>query len=201
MDNITAIPLTWHGHSVDLSQPLNPQVTQPILWELLEVSFRWELLALDRWLYDVRAAPEEPGEPGELPQSGSRPWGPLDASTQADREAAVLSGIPHFGGGLLPDLTISQDVGFAAKESRERAEALAALWDVMAGWNQTPKYLSHTSWVVAEGLRGLLKVENLATEDFDRQLDNAEYHIIYWYIQCFVEVFGRPPQLPHRRFA
>ncbi|KAF9020717.1 hypothetical protein BDZ89DRAFT_922420, partial [Hymenopellis radicata] len=48
IDNWSAQPVKWHGQQLE---QLDPAAVRPILWELAEVSFRWELVCLDSFLY------------------------------------------------------------------------------------------------------------------------------------------------------
>lgn len=113
---------------------------------------------------------------------------------------AVLSAIPHFEGSILPNTTTAVDVRFASLAVLERAEAVYGLWRVMLGWEMTYREMSETGWRARNSLVELLKNCDLALVKLETDVDHAEFHVIYWYIECFTDTFALPPILPHRHF-
>lgn len=164
---------------------------RPILWEVTEISFRAELLILDSWRYDLKPVEHDA-------ENDAVEWDELDASTWEDREAAVMSAIPHFGGSLIPDHELGYDVGFASSNLRERARAMLALFRVMLGWKATREQMSQEGWREAHKLFDMVRDESQPI--LERDLEHVEFHVVYWYIDLFTDVFNRPPTLPHHRF-
>ncbi|THU90378.1 hypothetical protein K435DRAFT_622991, partial [Dendrothele bispora CBS 962.96] len=49
-DKISSTPVTWRGQPIEASQIPSTQVAQEIIWELYELNFRQDLVALDAHL-------------------------------------------------------------------------------------------------------------------------------------------------------
>ncbi|THU93536.1 hypothetical protein K435DRAFT_615750, partial [Dendrothele bispora CBS 962.96] len=47
LENLSSAPVTWRGRDFAASEELSPTVVQEIVWEISEISFRLELMALD----------------------------------------------------------------------------------------------------------------------------------------------------------
>ncbi|THU99076.1 hypothetical protein K435DRAFT_659668, partial [Dendrothele bispora CBS 962.96] len=50
LEHLSSAPVTWRGRDFAASEELSPTVVQEIVWEISEISFRLELMALDRSL-------------------------------------------------------------------------------------------------------------------------------------------------------
>lgn len=191
LSHLSATPLVWGGQPIEITTPLSPQVTRPILWELAEVAFRCELLSLDEILYKFKAT-----------DSSDDDWGPFDADTREDREAAILGGILYFSSNLLPPPS-NVNLGFAAYDLGERRENMLALFRVMRGWQISQRLMPKGIERAGEALETLdFSRDNLEEGEEDTvasTLKDCEYMVAYWYIRCFCEVYNRPPVLPHRR--
>ncbi|THU79179.1 hypothetical protein K435DRAFT_845547 [Dendrothele bispora CBS 962.96] len=50
LENLSSAPVAWRGKDFTGSEELSPTLVQEIVWEISEISFRLELMALDRYL-------------------------------------------------------------------------------------------------------------------------------------------------------
>ncbi|KAF9045698.1 hypothetical protein BDZ89DRAFT_942624 [Hymenopellis radicata] len=124
--NLHIAPIVWQGRPLTL--PISDNIAQEILWELFEVNFRSELLALDHMAYKLKPEGFETAEGADFNE--------LDASNTEDRRIRVLSYIPHFNGRLIPESLHVGRTGFASKHLEERRLALWALYRVMQTWTK-----------------------------------------------------------------
>lgn len=139
-----------------------------VVWELCEISFRFELLALDAKLNKRRP---RAGEDTHDPRFGQ------------DRRL-VIAGC--FDGGEEGDvfLLVSKckaRAGLALRNWNVRARYLRALWKVMDSWDSSkPHTWDHLDRYSMDEEQG---------REFERNL-------VANYCQTFYDTFGRPPILP-----
>lgn len=169
--------MRWQGKQIDLSLPLPVALTQSILWELHEINFRWELIALDRYCYKLRPA-----------LTGDEHDDELAASTPAEREMLIMGFIPHFSGNLVPDME-DAGAGFASVVLEERRDALVAWYRVMQGWSDYGTMATDTA-----KLSKRVAEEKCSVQD----VDALGHLLVYYYVSMFREIFNRAPVLPHR---
>lgn len=67
----------------------------------------------------------------------------------------------------------------------------------MRGWKYTQERMSHEGLKAAAALEKMVEGTRLSAD----VIDEAEYHIAFWYMQVFALVYNRLPILPHRRFT
>lgn len=168
--NLSAILPTWKGQTYERLIP--DDICREVLEEIFRVSFKYELLLLDRYLYDVRPRDLIP-EDGEVLTD-------LDASTREERSIKVI-------GAVMLDTDI---LGFAAADLDTRREAYLGLYNVMNGWNvYRTAGMSGGTHKEAQKLSGTLTLE---------ELKPIEYRLTYHYIHAYAKFFKRPPTLPYR---
>lgn len=161
---------TWKGQTYE--QLIPDDIYRQILEEITRVSFKYELLMLDRYLYDVRPKDTIPEE-GEL-------VGELDASTREERNIKVI-------GAVLLDTEV---LGFISTDLNTRCSAYSGFYNVMNGWNHyRTSPMSESIHRHAERLTGPLTLA---------EFREIEYYISYYYISSFAKFFKRPPILPYR---
>lgn len=165
----TSSPVEWHGHILDQTSPPPDHIAQQILWELFELNFRFELLALDR----VASASTDDSH---------------DASHA--REQQILQCFPQREGLsalLVADVTLAHR-GLGAAHWQERAPYVLALRTVMRGWKV--RTLEKPAIIDGEDMpQGLqTSAEIVAMEDA----------VTRYYTQAFYNFFGRPAVVPHR---
>ncbi|KAF9022731.1 hypothetical protein BDZ89DRAFT_1137134 [Hymenopellis radicata] len=198
MINFQIQPVKWRGRRVKLnwspSDPLDPIVVRPILWELAEINFRWELLSLDSVLYTLQTEralmdSEEEGQRDD--------WEEYDATTRLDREAAILSSaLAYCGGSIVPSQCEELDIGFASQNPSQRQAAICGLFLIMKGWSLSRKSMPNDTRTAGNRMALVVK-ENRSLSG--QELDNTEYLIVLWYVECFATVFNRAPIVPRRR--
>lgn len=146
---------------------LPDDVQREVLNEIFNISFRQEVLLLDRYLYKLIPSFEE-GEIGDE----------YDASTREQRniaiEAALFSGDPS---------------SFSSPDLAVRQSTLYSFFRIMRGWTAPTPMVPET---LKDGKR--LSPGNVCSRS---ELDSAEYYLAYFYIFSFAECFHRAPLLPH----
>lgn len=151
-----------------LEKAFTPEITSEILWELCELNWRFELLALDRQL---------------------RP----DLWTTNLRESCVtdvfFTDDPFGDKSFLVERVPSENLGLAALEPRHRYHNVLALGELMMDWPMHPQELKEMKKF------GLF---NTADRNFEQRLDAAERHFARVYCQTFADTFGRAPICPRR---
>lgn len=162
--------LFWKERELIASDGLLPdrRTVQEVLWELYELNWRFELLALD-------SRANEPGSPVSEDQSLVRQQDIMACfvpSSTGDQTFLVTE-IPSSNGGL------------AADDWRERAKYLIAMYRVMSTWNGVKP--AHFDF-------GSQPLQNLS-EDAVSLLEGA---IAEFYTQEFFNYFGRAATVPHR---
>ncbi len=158
-------------------QPFNFLRGRQLIWELCELNFRYELLALDHRVFCA----------AEVPIEVTTATGAINDSN-SDRQNAILavfsgnSLIPPAEGGAEGGLL--DDDGFSGKWEKRR-ERLCNLRDLMRSWSVPLP-------VECKGLMGPTETEGgLAVEKA----------LAMHYAQTFFDFFGRPPVLPRRKPA
>ena len=102
----------WNQHQVHADRLPEPRVAQEILWELHELNFRFEFLALDYHAHD-----------------------PTMSKDTKSREDMILACFPGGGGESVLVVTISSaHLGLAAEIWQERVPHVVAMRDVMQSW-------------------------------------------------------------------
>ncbi|PBK62006.1 hypothetical protein ARMSODRAFT_1062043 [Armillaria solidipes] len=150
-------------------QPFDVHHGQQLVWELCELNFCYELLALDN-----RVA-QEPATPLAVSATTSA----INDFT-SDRQNAVLAIFP--GGSLIPSAGEGLDDGFGGEWTRRR-ERLRNLRELMRGWVVPLPLACH-------GLLGMMESEGTA---------KVEKALAAHYVQTFFDFFGRPPVVPYRK--
>lgn len=167
--DLNAVIPMWKG--LAYAQAIPDDICREILEEICRVSFKFELLLLDRYLYDVKPRDWVP-EDGEV-------FSELDASSREDRNIKVV-------GAVMLD---AECLGFAAIDLDRRREAYLGLYNVMKGWNHyRTSPMSDSTHAQAEKLKG-----RVTSEEFPP----IEYYLAYYYISTFAKFFKRPPTLPY----
>lgn len=168
--NLTTTSPAWKGKIYESLLP--DDICREILEEIFRLSFKYEFLLLDRYLYDVRPRDLIPEE-GEVVSD-------LDASTREERNIKVI-------GAMMLDTEI---LGFTAGDINTRREAYLGFYNVMKNWNHyRTSPMSDSIHRHAEQLTGSLTLV---------ELNSIEYYLAYYYISSFAKFFKRPPILPYR---
>ncbi|KAK1234307.1 hypothetical protein PQX77_002490 [Marasmius sp. AFHP31] len=168
IDRLDRAPVQWAGQDYDQAGMPPVQVAQQLLWELFEINFRYELVALDRHCHTTTAS-------------------------KGEREMEVLCTIRHFEGAMIPAGVESSKQGFASEDLYERRDALLGLFTVMQGWSGGRFALTRT---LLEGGGGVKKWERQDIRQ--QELERFEQALVLHYVSTFATVFGRAPLLPHR---
>lgn len=147
---------------------LPDDVQREVLNEIFNVSFRHEVLLLDRYLYKLIPSSEE----GEVEDEYS-------ASTREQRNIIIEAAL--FGSGPSSIFSIHDPV--------VRQATLYSFFRIMRGWTAPTPMVPQT---VEDGKR-LAPGHTCLAED----LDDIEYYLAYFYILSFAECFHRAPLLPH----
>lgn len=168
MANLHLVVPTWKDRKYEGSIP--DDVCREILEEIFRISFKSEMLLLDRYLYTVKS---KESEEGELLDE-------LDASTREERNIKVIGAVMLEGDVL----------GVASASAETRRKAFYGLFKVMTGWTQGP-LLPEGSCYAAEQLSGAVSVS-------EADLYLGEYYIAHHYILCYANFFKRAPTLPYR---
>lgn len=199
ISNLKHSPVNWRGTELEEYQVPPPRIAKEILWELFEVNFRFELLALDRQCYELKpegfaeaamdvAAEESEVEEGEETVDNS--FDDLDASSHTDRQLRVLGAMSYWESSLIPgDFKDLDDQGFGSISHPERRRGFVELFRVMRKWHGVPEMDKATVEAATKCLgEGALELgEQFAAED----------RLAYHYVRCFHHVYGRPPLVPH----
>jgi hypothetical protein len=143
--------LVWNGSNID---SLGDREREEILWELAELSFRFELLALDAR---------------------------VTTSTTGDRQELIRACFPGGASAsmLVADLGAAND-GLGNVHWEPRSVYLHALKKVMTTWKgEVPRI------ILAEKVRWT-----------EREIEDLEGGITWFYMKTFYEHFGRAPIVP-----
>lgn len=166
--------VTWRGVPIPVvkgaASNLSDTVVREILWELAELEWRYELLALDR----IAAA--------------SR-WREPDADiVRTDMVTQVFAPSNSFV--YAPDTFPVENPWITAATRARRLPALQALRNLVVFWPGCPPVLKTRMFV------SVLLPPPPTQDAWD--FAELEAIMLVFYCQTFFDVFGRPPVLPHR---
>ncbi len=150
-----------------LDGPFDSQRGKAMVWQLCELNFRFELLALDARL--TSAPPPKPGEDSE----------DLHSNFRLNRQECIMRVFPESSLSLAePALA---NLGLSAADWTTRYERLQALREVMARWCVN----------IPDDATGVLGMHT--SEEMGLRIEKA---LAGHYAQTFYDYFGRPPILP-----
>ncbi|KAL0569155.1 hypothetical protein V5O48_012818 [Marasmius crinis-equi] len=110
LENLNDVPVSWFGQQLDQHTMPPMSIVQEIMWELFEINFRYELIALDWICYTTGVS-------------------------KGECEDEVLNLFGHFRLSLIPEHLAWGREGFAHENINERRTGLLGLYTVMEGWN------------------------------------------------------------------
>lgn len=171
--------VVWRGNSIptlneeSAKEAITINVSMEILWELHELNFRFELLALDRHL---------------------RPdlW---DAEDEGVHRDADIQDVFFGDGGYLVGDIPTKSSGLAAVSWRERLPYVRALRNLMADWPFDENILQDLAAFESKLRDPKPGVSDAAASNGAMM---AEGYVVATYCQKFFDTFGRPPICPHR---
>ncbi|KAL0569313.1 hypothetical protein V5O48_012658 [Marasmius crinis-equi] len=166
--NLSNAPMGWFGQKYDQHKMPLVGVVQEVLWELFEINFRYELIALDCICHTTGAS-------------------------KGECEDEVLKLFGHFCSSLIPEHVAWGREGFAHENLNERRVALWGLYMVMEGWSGNCYAMPRP---LVEGSQCLKPWEQEVVDE--RDLFHYEVTSVTHYIATFATIFGRAPILPHR---
>ncbi|KAE9390717.1 hypothetical protein BT96DRAFT_1001993, partial [Gymnopus androsaceus JB14] len=166
ISNLNSIVPAWKDKKYEGLIP--DDVCREVLEEIFCMSFKEELLLLDRYLYTVKSRDSEEGEVLD----------DLDASTREERNIKVI-------GAVILDTDV---LGGASASVDTRQNAFYGLFKVMNGWTKGPS-LPDGSYRAGEKLSEMVSEEDLKF---------GEYCLAYHYILTYANFFKWPPTLPYR---
>ncbi|KAF9033686.1 hypothetical protein BDP27DRAFT_1435884 [Rhodocollybia butyracea] len=166
LDNLDTVPASWKGMMYGIAIP--DDVQREILTEILNISFRHELLLLNRYLYKLVPAGDKDGELLDEFEASTR-----DQRSMAIEAALFANGPPRFYSTMLA----------------ECQAMLYAFFRIMRGWTASKPMVQET---IEDGNR-LAPGYSCSS----RELDSTEYYLAYFYIYSFADFFRRAPVLPH----
>lgn len=116
-DNIVSAPALWNGVSVSLnaSGQIDPTIVWQVIWELYEIKFRLEMLALDKYMVPE---PQGDSDEAEMLREG---W--YDRESQAH---SCWPGLPH-----LPKYA---EPGLSSLRGVYRVRYVKGLFDLVWAW-------------------------------------------------------------------
>ncbi|KAL0573871.1 hypothetical protein V5O48_008073 [Marasmius crinis-equi] len=169
LSNLGSAPVEWRGQTLQPFVMPPVPITKEVLWELHEINFRYELIAVDRAYY-------------------------RGLSSAAERQQEVLATIHHFNAQIVPDTLDAGKEGFASTDSNTRRRALHDLYVVMEGWvgslGELPRRLSDS---VIKARLDIAETSTISTQEFN----DLEYALIFHYVSVCRKVLDRAPILPH----
>ncbi|KAJ3718784.1 hypothetical protein C8R42DRAFT_643851 [Lentinula raphanica] len=171
LSNLKNIIPQWKGQQYPDKIP-DPICTE-ILNEIIRISFKTELLAADRYLFDPRSNTEEPPEDGEVVDE-------LGVTSHSQRFDKIVA---------IPGL-VTGNMGFGSPNKENRQEATYNLYRIMRGWG--------FGYGVSSKLERVVEPLRPSCEPSVHEIDNAEYHVAYHYICVFSDYFKRAPTIPRR---
>ncbi|KAK1215779.1 hypothetical protein PQX77_021589 [Marasmius sp. AFHP31] len=172
LSDLGTAPVMWQGTSITpFALPPKP-IVQEILWELFEVNFCYELVALDRFCFQTGVS-------------------------IAEREQEVLGLVSHLNSSLVPENTAQGRIGFASTDlntAAGRRHALHGLYRVMADWTGGPGQLPRPLVDGAVDTRlDITRTSDVPVGDFEA----LEFAVVHHYVSVFRSMFNRAPLLPH----
>jgi hypothetical protein len=162
--------LMWQEQRLSPGELPDQRVAQEILWELFELNFRLEFMALD-----------------------SRAHTPLTVPTNGlSREDLLLKCFPgNVGGFFLVAPTEFAHQGLAASTWQERAPFVVAVKNVVCTWSGFDKVKEHCNAVDLG--------QNKDVECYsESEIDAMELAMANFYTQSFYNFFGRAAVIPRR---
>lgn len=172
--------ITWQGITLQTDVAPSTNIARQILWELTELNFHSELVALDYRAHNAppltRAIPLESEKPG-IPQA------PPD--TREDLIARCFSGNHLAISANLDDA----NKGLAAPLWTDRRQYLVALHSLMSTWTGFHAYAASNFFTI------LITSPELLTEN---ETNLLEHLVAGFYTQSFFNFFGRAAIILHR---
>jgi hypothetical protein len=162
--------MVWQEQHLSPGELPDQRVAQEILWELYELNFRFEFMALD-----------------------SRAHTPPTVRTNSlSREDLLLKCFPgNIGGSFLVAPTEFSHQGLAAGTWRDRAPFIVAVKNVVCTWPGFHKVNERCSGVDLE--------QNKVVESYsESEVEAAELALATFYTQTFYDFFGRAAIIPRR---
>ncbi|KAL0564174.1 hypothetical protein V5O48_017880 [Marasmius crinis-equi] len=165
LEDLENAPVRWADkeYRADTMPPL--PIVRQILWELFEINFRFELLALDRIYFRGALSPEE-------------------------RQIAVLNMFPHWSSSMIPSDFTAASSGFVHENLDRRRGTLFRLYSVMSHWNGTEGQLPRP---LVEGVVRLQqwKTPKISEQEFN-ELETA---YVQHYVSLFATTFRHPTKI------
>ena len=160
----------WQEQKLTAGELPDQQVAQEILWELAELNFCFEFMALD-WKAHI---------PPAIPEN------------RISRDDLLLQCFPgKIGGSILVARREFAHQGLAASSWRDRAPFIMAVKDIMRTWPGFDK--------VKEGCSGVDLDRNQDVECYsESEIDAMEVAVATFYTQTFYNFFGRAATIPRR---
>ena len=158
----------WHQHQVHIERLPELAVVQEILWELHELNFRFEFLALDHHAHD-----------------------PMLGMNAESREEMVLACFPGSSEGvsmLVADICFAH-CGLAAGNWQERAPHILAMKKVMQSW----RGFRDVQFVAVDQL-----AEKGVADYTEQEIVAMETALAKFCTQSFFDFFGRAAIVPRR---
>ncbi|KAJ3833072.1 hypothetical protein F5878DRAFT_665976 [Lentinula raphanica] len=171
LSNLKNIIPQWKGQQYPNNIP--DAICTEILDEIIRISFKTELLAADRYLFDPKPNIEEGLEEGEVVYE-------LGGMSHAQRLDKIVA---------IPGL-VTGNMGFGSPNRSNRQEAVYNLYCIMQGWG--------FGYGVSSKLEHVVQSLRPDREPSVSEIDTAEYHVAYHYISVFADYFKRAPTIPHR---
>ncbi|KAL0564799.1 hypothetical protein V5O48_017240, partial [Marasmius crinis-equi] len=154
LSNLGSAPVEWHIQTLQPFMMPPIPITKEVLWELHEINFRYELIAVDRACY-------------------------RGLSSAAECQQEVLATIHHFNTQIVPDTLDAGKEGFASTDSDTRRRALHDLYVVMEGWvgslGKLPRCLSDSA---IKARLDIAETSTISTQEFN----DLEYALIFHYV-------------------
>ncbi|EEB89131.1 hypothetical protein MPER_12811 [Moniliophthora perniciosa FA553] len=158
----------WQGKEHKAADLDDPKLVREILWELTDLNFRCELLAMDLARRPCSTALDERERELDM----------------VLRDESVRQCFPRESHGIAQH---TQEVeGLAASDIRKRAPYLMKLQELMRSWRGSESQ----QWATSSRTDEQLFV--------DSELIVLERRLAAFYTQAFFNEFGRPCTLPHR---
>lgn len=162
--------IIWQEQRLSPGELPGQRVAQEILWELYELNFRFEFMALDSRAHTPPAVP----------------------TNRLSREDLLLKCFPgNIGGSFLVAPTEFSHQGLAAGTWRDRAPFIVAVKNVVCTW---PGFHE-----VNERCNGVDLDENKGVDHYsESEIEAAELALATFYTQTFYDFFGRAAVIPRR---
>ncbi|KAJ2917052.1 hypothetical protein MD484_g3367, partial [Candolleomyces efflorescens] len=163
------------GNEENLREALTPDIQAEVLWELREINWRIELMALDQ----VLAADQWPADSDGSDDNGH------GQERRLKREMMIRRVFPLNPGQRVPDFFPTEipnvDRGVAAYHWTKRHDAIGQLRALMFSWAGCPE-----------------NILTLPGHFAPRSSEELECAVVEYYCQAFFDTFGRVPITPCR---